>query len=187
MKKPFIISISGISGSGKTTIANSLIAQLPNSEVIYFDNMPVGLINQDYCEWSEAGADCNEWNLTSLTDEIIRLLAIDLDYIIIDYPFGKANHNVSRYIDFSVWIDTPLDISLARRVLRDFTRRSQKRRPLKGDTINELSSYIDFYIARHRNTYIRHIETIKSNTDIIVDGMKSPEVIVNEIVSTIHK
>jgi uridine kinase len=38
MKKPFIISISGISGSGKTAVANALKARLTNAAVISFDD-----------------------------------------------------------------------------------------------------------------------------------------------------
>ena len=68
MKKPFVISISGISGSGKTTLANILKERLSNSAVINFDKIPVDMLGKDYCEWSESGADCNEWNLSPITD-----------------------------------------------------------------------------------------------------------------------
>ncbi len=37
MRKPFVISISGISGSGKTTVVNALKEKLENSSVISFD------------------------------------------------------------------------------------------------------------------------------------------------------
>lgn len=186
LKKPFVISISGISGSGKTTVANTLKERLVSAEIIYFDNFPGDLLSRDYCEWSESGADCNEWKLVPITDEIERLSSEPLDYIILDYPFGKAHHVVGEYIDFSVWIDIPLDISLARRILRDFTRRSESRRPLKGNIVEEVSSYLDFYLARHRGTYICHIDTIKPFVELVVNGTKSPEKIVDEIMNIIH-
>lgn len=187
MKKPFVISISGISGSGKTTTVDLLKQRLPHTETIYFDDIPVDFLGRDYCEWSESGADCNEWNLTPITDIIKRLLSDSMDYIILDYPFGKAHHDVGSYVDFSVWIDIPLDISLARRVLRDFTRRSEKRRPLKGNISEEVSSYLDFYLVRHRDTYFLHIETIKPSVDLIVDGTKSPDEIAGDIIKAIQK
>lgn len=186
MKKPFVISISGISGSGKTTIADILKQRLQYTETIYFDSIPVDFLGRDYCEWSESGADCNEWNLKPIIDIIIRLLENSPDYIILDYPFGKVHRDIGSYVDFSVWIDIPLDISLARRVLRDFTRRSEKRRPLKGNISDEISSYLDFYLARHRDTYFRHIETIKPFADLVVDGAKSPDEIVCEIIKAIQ-
>lgn len=38
MKKPFVISISGLSGSGKTAVTNVLRARLANAAVISFDD-----------------------------------------------------------------------------------------------------------------------------------------------------
>ena len=186
MKKPFVISISGISGSGKTTVANLFKEMMVNTEIIYFDNIPGDLLGREYCEWSESGADCNEWNLTPITDELKRLFSELLDYIVIDYPFGKAHRIVGAYIDFSVWIDIPLDVALARRILRDFTCRSENRRPLKENITDEISSHLDFYLLRHRDTYLRHIETIKSSADLVLDGTKPPNVIVAEIKKFIY-
>lgn len=186
MKKPFVISISGISGSGKTTIANALKKRVANTEVINFDNISGDLPGQDYCEWSESGADCNEWILTPIIDEIERLCSDPLEYIVLDYPFGTAHRKVGAYVDISVWIDIPLDISLARRILRDFTRCSKIRHPLKGHVAEEVSSYLDYYLARHRDTYLRHIETIRPFVDLIVDGTNTPEEITDEILSYIN-
>ena len=187
MKKPYIISISGISGSGKTTVAHKLKELLPKTEIICFDDFPGNLLGRDYCEWSESGADCNEWNLEPIISEIKRLLLEPFDYIILDYPFGKVHRTIGAYVGLSVWIDIPLDISLARRVIRDFTRRSEVRRPLKGNTAEEVSSYLDFYLIRHRDTYFRHIETIKPSANLVVDGTKSPEEITDIIIRFIAK
>ena len=185
MKKPFVISISGISGSGKTTIFNVMKERLTNTEVVFFDDIPGDLLGRDYCEWSDSGADYNEWDLSQLTEKIKSLLHKSLDYIILDYPFGKAHREIGAYVDWSVWLDIPMDISLARRILCDFTRRSEKRRPLKGNTAEEVSSYLDFYLARHRGTYLRHIETIKPFVDIIFDGAKSTEEVADEIINAL--
>ncbi|MDD4296707.1 MAG: adenylyl-sulfate kinase [Ruminiclostridium sp.] len=38
MKRPFVISISGLSGSGKTSVTNALRSQLVNAAVISFDD-----------------------------------------------------------------------------------------------------------------------------------------------------
>lgn len=185
--KPYVISISGIAGSGKTTLANALREQLENTELVCFDDFPGDLLGRDYCEWSEAGADCNEWNLSPIIDKVQSLLCKPFDYIILDFPFGKAHKATGEYIDLAVWVDVSLDISLARRVLRDFIRRSQERRPLKGNTAEEVSSYLDFYLARHRDTYFRHIETVKPCTDLLVDGTKPIEEIVEEVFKFVIK
>jgi uridine kinase len=40
-------------------------------------------------------------------------------YIIFDAPLGYAHKETGQYIDFLVFIDTPLDVAMARRILRD--------------------------------------------------------------------
>jgi len=187
MSKPFTLAVSGISGSGKTTVAKTLEKLLFNSKTIHFDMFPGDFLGKDYCEWSEAGADCNEWNLDPIINEVKMLLSKSMDFIILDYPFGKSHRDMGLYIDCSVWIDIPLEISLARKILRDFTRRRKTRRPLKGNAAEEVSSYLDFYIARHRDTYIRHIETVRPFCNLVVDGTNPPEIIANEIASFVKK
>jgi len=185
MKKPFIISVSGISGSGKTTVVAALKERLPTAEVICFDDIPGDLLGRDYCEWSAAGANCNEWKLAPLIDKIKQLMAEKPDHIIIDYPFGSVHNEVGAYVDFSVWVDVPLDISLARRLLRDFIRRSPARRPLKMSVHEEISSYLDFYLTRNRDTFFKHIETIRPFADLIIDGTKPPDENADEIIANI--
>jgi len=159
--------------------------RITNARMINFDDISGDLLGRDYSEWSEAGADCNDWNLSPIIKNIHKLLLDPLDYIILDYPFGKAHRDVGAYIDYCVWVDIPLDISLARRILRDFTRRNPARRPLSGEVSQEISSYLDWYLARHRNSYFMHINTIKPSADLIVDGERSIDVIASEILQRI--
>lgn len=67
---------------------------------------------------------------------------------------------MSEYIDVSVFIDTPLDIALARRVTRDF----------KNSSIENILSDMDNYIAQGRRGYLEMLRNIKPNSDIILDG-----------------
>ncbi len=184
-KNPYVISISGVSGSGKTTAANKLKALLTNAEIVCFDDFPGDLLGRDYCEWSESGGYCDAWNLSAMTERLDFLLTKPINYIIIDYPFGKSHSKVSKYIDLSVWLDIPLDVSLAKRVLRDFTRRSPSRRPLKRNAADEISAYLDFYLARHRDTYLTHIKTVRPFVDVVADGTETPDEIADEIMKFI--
>lgn len=43
----------------------------------------------------------------------------EYEYLILDYPFAYCNEQMMKYIDMAIFIDTPLDIALARRILRD--------------------------------------------------------------------
>ena len=187
MKKPFVISIAAQSGGGKTTIVTALKERLDNSSVIYWDDYgdevdPVRDIN----EWAADGFDCNEWNTKPVAADIERLLNEPHDYIILDYPFGHLNECVWKYIDLTVFIDTPLDVALARRIIRDYTSRSQESDFGLAD-IEELSfagldKELRWYLTHSRPTYAMMPEMHKPVSDLVLDGTKTPEEIVERII-----
>ena len=41
--------------------------------------------------------------------------------MILDYPFGCRHPRFADIIDLDVFIDTPLDVAMARRILRDYS------------------------------------------------------------------
>lgn len=54
-----IIAVSGISGSGKTTIVNALLNKLDNAAALYFDDYNFDE-HIDYYSWLKNGADPDE-------------------------------------------------------------------------------------------------------------------------------
>jgi uridine kinase len=188
--KPFVISISGISGSGKTTIVTALKERLANTSVIYWDDYGNEVdTTRDINKWAADGFDCNEWNTKPVAVDIERLLKAPLDYILIDYPFGYLNECVGKFIDLTVFIDMPLDVALARRIIRDYTSRSQESDFGLAD-IEELSlagldGELRWYLSNSRPTYTKMPEMHKPVSDLVVDGTKSPEKLVNEIIAAI--
>jgi uridine kinase len=49
------------------------------------------------------------------------LAQANLDYILLDYSFAYKNDKVAPYISYAVFLDTPLDIAMARRIIRDMS------------------------------------------------------------------
>lgn len=178
--KPIVISISGISGAGKSTVATALYQKTDNSVLLCFDDYNGDLLGRDYCEWSEDGADANEWNLSEIINDVEKLIQNEYKYVIVDYPFGRAHEEISSLTDISVFVDTPLDIALARRTVRDYCLRAPNRKPLPNP-LEQLSNSIQFYLERHRATYQQHIKTVLPTCDMIVDGTKSTDEICDEI------
>lgn len=174
MKKenlPFVVAIAGVSGGGKTTIAKCLNEKLLNSKILYFDDYdfdgPDSII-----DWVDKGANY-EWNLTPLIRDLKALLTEQLDYIVIDFPFAYKHFKTSKMIDFAVFIDTPLDIAMARRVIRDFENSSNE------NIVLEMKNYI----SQGRRGYLEMLKTIKPNSNITVDGTLS----VIKIADIIHE
>ena len=99
----------------------------------------------------------------------------DYDFIVIDYPFGKnSEYNIGKIIDIAVFIDTPLDIALARRIVRDFKNNTT------DSIINELITYPSI------RKYFIYDEKSRQQYDFFVDGCRSINEIVMEIKNKIE-
>lgn len=160
--KPFIFSVNSISGGGKTTITRELQKQLSNSKALYFDDRNYDSDSgiNDIVEWIEAGADFNLWDLTRLVDDIEKLKQENLDFIIMDYPCGYKQKQIAPYLNYSIFIDTPFDIAMARRIIRDYNR----------DTVESIFDDMNFYLKRGREAYLYGLEDVRKKADFLVDG-----------------
>ena len=148
----------------ENNITKKLKDRLPNAKAIYFDDRNYDSASgiDDICKWIDEGADANRFNLDLLINDIESLLSDGAEYIILDYPFGYRHHKIALYIDISVFIDTPLDIALARRIIRDYDK----------TTIVNIFEDISQYLSKGRNAYLFSISSALSNADFVVDGSK---------------
>lgn len=177
LDRPFIISISANSGGGKTTVTRELSNKLSKAKALYFDNYEYVKQPDNIYEWVENGSNPNEWDLSSLVNDIMNIIKNEcVDYIILDYPFGRQNYPVKDFIDMTVYIDTPLDISLARRIIRDY----------KESTVDEIINELDFYLTKSRLCFTEHNENMKAS-DLIVDGSLSLDKILYIIMDDIKQ
>ncbi|KRE67815.1 hypothetical protein [Paenibacillus sp. Soil750] len=177
IKRPRVLSVSGVSGGGKTTTIKHLIHRLDHAQALYFDdyefeNCP------DICDWVEEGADYNAWVLSPLITDIQLLLKDQsLDYIVLDYPFAYLNDAVRNFIDLAFYIDTPLDIAMARRILRNEQKHA----------MHELQSDLKNYLARGRAAYLEMVKTVKTNSDVIIQGDLPTDLIVDRMIEELQK
>lgn len=161
---PIIIAIASVSGGGKTTAVANVTEQLPNAAALYFDDYDF-LGPDDLLHWLYRGTNYNEWNLEPMLADIRKLLAEPLDFIVLDFPFARLHSESRPYIDFTIFIDTPLDIALARRMVRDFA----------DSTADEILADIGWYANKGRPAYLQMLEDIKPNSDLVVDGSGTRE------------
>ncbi|WP_404407057.1 hypothetical protein [Jeotgalibacillus malaysiensis] len=94
-------------------------------------------------------------------------------YLILDYPFSYLQSDIAACIHHSIYLDTPLDIAMARRVLRD-----QKTRE-RVSIMNELKHYL----TDSRRAYVHMESTVKPDADLILDGTRDPEMLVADVLS----
>lgn len=177
IKKPYIIAINAISGGGKTIITKELQKQLPNSRALYFDDRDYDSDSgvDDICKWIEDGADVNVFNLDLLAEDIEMLIKEAPEFIVMNYPFGYRHNLIAKYINYSIFIDTPLDIALARRIIRDYD----------NTNIHNIFDDMNHYLIKGRNAYLYGLDSTKLSADFVVDGSKSVSDIVMIIIKKI--
>jgi len=122
MKRPYVIAINAVSGGGKTTLAKLVHESLPNSALFCFDDFDAtNVYPTDYYEWYIRGGNLEEFDCPGMRAAVdAELHRGEKQYIVMDYPFGRDHSRFRDAIDLSVWLETPLDVAMARRILRDF-------------------------------------------------------------------
>ena len=169
-----IISVAAVTAGGKTTIVNELKKRLPNSRSLHFDNYTFEGEVDNFFQWVLDGANYHVWNLTPLENDILKIRSEGIcDHLILDYPFAYCHDTIKPYIDTAFFIDTPLDIALARRILRD----------MSDATADEIRHDLEMYLKYARIAFIQMQKDILPSSDYVIDGTLSIEDIVNEIVA----
>lgn len=166
-----IIAIASVTAGGKTTVVNELKKQLPSAISLHFDDYSFEGEVDDFCAWIKQGADYNVWDLEPLIKDILEQKKTDTEYLLLDYPFAYCHKALSEYIDRAIFIDTPLDIAMARRILRD----------MNNATGEEIRNDLEIYLKYARAAYVQMIKDVLPSSDHIIDGTKKLEEIVEEI------
>ena len=173
-----IIAIGAVTAGGKTTLVNAIKDQLTRTASLHFDDYSFDGEVNDFYKWVSDGANYNVWDLSPLKADIEKIINSDrYDYLLLDYPFAYQNKMIKDYLDCCIFIDTPLDIALARKVLRD----------MKESSADDIRYEMDVYLKYARIAYVQMLQDILPISDYVIDGTKELKIIINEAVEIILK
>ncbi len=174
----FVIGISSVSGGGKTATAKNVAVFLSDAVTLCFDDYDNSNLHpENLQEWFQQGGDYNAWKTPTLTRDLQTLksgnpITSVLDgspisparFIIFDAPLGRAHRDTGRFIDFMVFIDTPLDLALARRILRNLANEDPE------ETSKKLGDNLRAYVNEARPIFLHFIDQMKQTSELILDG-----------------
>jgi len=183
MNKPYVITINAVSGGGKTSLANLIHESLPASALFYFDDFSAtNVIPEDLYEWSRRGANPLEIDCPGMGMAVEQAIQNGtFQYIVLDCPLGREHPRFSKLIDLAIFIDTPLDIAMARRILRDHTSAST----IAPETrLKQLQSEMIHYLEKARYPYLEAYKQ-KETSDLILDGWRPLEELRDQVLAKI--
>jgi uridine kinase len=205
----FVIAISAASGGGKTALVKRT-AELLDGTTLFFDDYAPRLdpYPEDLINWIENGADLNQWKAPHFAKAVAALkrgesvahpdghqTIVPRGFIVIEDPIGRGHDEMSELIDFMVFIDTPLEIALARRLLSnlDYLRDglfTDLEKRTAGESIETIISalrrYLTDYLDVSRPVYVAVAEQVKANCDLILNGCLEVDELARQLVSAVN-
>lgn len=159
MNKSFVIVISGVTASGKTTLINALQKQLTDSKIISFDDYSIDALPSAPPIDRLLKEAVNQYDISTLMNDFLTAYG-KCHYLLVDFPFGYKHQVLKPYINQVFYVQTPLDICLARQVLRDYPDKSG----------SEIRSWLKTYLEFARPMFVDNQQYISEDADLIIDG-----------------
>lgn len=198
----FVIAVAGLSGAGKSTLVKELVQELEDAVGLYFDDynphlFPNSHYPEDQAQWLAEGAQPDCWSTPQMTTDLQALLRGETvkhhngkhilepaRFIVLEEPFGRTRAAMKDLINYVILINTPLEVALARRLLREAEYSEYKEHPDKFG--HSVFNYLSIYIDLARPMYLAVNEYVYKDCDLILDGLKSLPEMVNEAASQVR-
>lgn len=173
-----VISVAAPPGGGKTTLCRMISAQLHHAPLLHYDDHESWTRRgaADMQAWLERGARLDEIPLAGFATRLAELKANGGPWVVVDAPLGRAHPATASAIDFLIFIDTPLDVALARVVRSQAAMASMATEPAAPrDFAIWLEAYLENYIRFMRRSYEVQRSVVMPQADLLLDGTLAPD------------
>ncbi|SDN70551.1 uridine kinase family protein [Actinacidiphila guanduensis] len=179
-----VLAVAGGTASGKSTLADALARHHPEAVgLLHLDDfyVPAHDPRRGVRTLSATGAETLDWNHPGSIDAAAVADALDAmtgagqyRLVVVEGLFALTLEAVRLRADWRVYVDTPDDIRLARKILRKIEILDQDPR------ISLLN-----YLASGRERHAAHVAPARRLADLVVDGTADEYTMIAEVLTLI--
>jgi hypothetical protein len=186
-----IIAVCGTMGSGKSTVVENVAAAMPDCDVVFEDdfNRTTERSLEQIDLWRQHGADVGDFDLSAVIEQLqtrcpdhrgspssarLSTRRPTPQIILLETHFGRLHPALRPWIDYQIWIDTPADIAVMRKVAQ-FS--SAMRNPMSGSPAEGLRWIEEFcrgYLTTTRKLFEMQRHAVREQSDLSIDGQGTP-------------
>lgn len=175
MNRAKVVAVSGVSGSGKTSIVKQLSATFSSPALFFDEYTDINTYPKDMKLWFKNGSNVSEIKTPRLINQLNHLIESCTDeFIFIEEPFGKCRDSISPLIDLVVFLDMPMEVCLSRLIMRNINHS-------EIDSLKSIPKYLAMYDDHFRTIYIESSNQIRERCDLKVTQVESLESTANLI------
>ncbi len=164
-----VVAISGVSGSGKTSVIKQLSRSFACPYLLFDDHTDKNTYPADMKLWFQNGADVSEIKTPKLENLLSGFKVENKSkFVFIEEPFGRCRDSMSSLIDYVILLDMPMEVCLSRVIMRNINHSS-------NDSLISIPNYLAMYDAHLREIYIETTNLVRESSDFIIQHIDSIE------------